>query len=259
MKKTNLLALAGLLAVSSLSASAQMITYIDSTTSGTMPGSPTDFSFVGQSSPLHAYDYSTGQTYQGTTDLTDFTASVGSSITSGAGTRGMFSDEGTYGSYYSTISAPVGYTGTSSAPATLQTGVLFAPGSSASDLANFKEVSSSSFNYSDFYVYVMYGNYAGGSDDGLVVSLNSTPTPVTTSVTVSDDNSNLSVADFALFHVTGMTSGETLEIGATATGGNNALVGGVSFIQSIPEPSTWAMLLGGVGLVLVIQRFRKIA
>jgi hypothetical protein len=56
-----------------------------------------------------------------------------------------------------------------------------------------------------------------------------------------------------------MTADETLEIGATASGGNNALVGGVSFIQSIPEPSTFALLLGGVGLMLAVQRFRRIA
>ena len=246
MKNLNLLLLAGLLAASSPNATAATITYLGSTTSSTMPGSPTDFTFVGQSGALTATDYSSGQTYQGTTDLTSFTASLGSSITSGAGTRGMFSDEGTFGSYYSTISAPAGYTGTTAAPATLQTGVLFAPGDSATDLANFKENGSLTFDYSSYYVYVMYGNYAGtGNTTDIVLTLGGTPKVQP----VSDANSNLDVAYFALFHITGMTSTQTLEIGATASDGNNALIGGVSFVQSVPEPSTWAMMVGGLAFL----------
>ena len=46
--------------------------------------------------------------------------------------------------------------------------------------------------------------------------------------------------------------------------GSNIVDGGLSFtglveLESVPEPSTWAMLIGGMGVLLVGMRFRRIA
>ena len=219
-----------------------MITYIGSTTSGTMPGSPTDFTFIGNSGAFSGVN-SPGDTTPGTTNLADFTESVGS------GDSGVYSVM----SQYAVISAPVGYTGSGTTP--LQTAVAYggALSGTTTDLVNFTLGSSPSFSYSDFYVYVMYSNYNSTvhSDADLDLTLGSKALvqPVT-----DVDLHSLSEAQFALFHVTGGSSGDLLEIGATSTT-DNALIGGVSFIQSVPEPSTYAMLLAG--LAFLGLRFRR--
>jgi hypothetical protein len=176
---------------------------------------------------------------------------------------------------FSTITTPQGQS--------FLTGVLRA--SSGSDLPAFSSTiafaveptGDQNVDYNDFYIYVMYSNTNGTDNDGEIwVAPRSSVQDggpygegTRTVVTSLDDNANSnghasspSTADYLIFHVTGLgtaiTDGDNpdLVIGAYATT-PSAYVGGISFAQAIPEPSTWAMLLtGSLGLLFLVRRNR---
>jgi hypothetical protein len=67
------------------------------------------------------------------------------------------------------------------------------------------------------------------------------------------------VADWYFFDITGAAAGESYTIQAinTSSSDENLQVGGITFDPGtgvVPEPSTWAMLLGGLGLLAFWHR-----
>jgi hypothetical protein len=87
---------------------------------------------------------------------------------------------------------------------------------------------------------------------------------VTDNLNANGHASSPSTANYLIFHVTGLgtaiTAGDSpdLVIGAYATT-PSAYVGGISFAQTVPEPSTCAMMLGGLGLLVFSLRCRRVA
>jgi hypothetical protein len=154
-----------------------------------------------------------------------------------------------YNSQYGSITTP------GSADGTQKTGIVYSRSSSAPNLVDFLLGGGSTFNYSNFNVFVMISNAPGsGLDDSSVsaslydmtgaVSLGSL------TLAVADGTTTVGTATFEEFTITGGAAGDVLELGANSANGNAAYLSGVSF-QSVaaPEPSIWAML--GLGLVAV--------
>jgi hypothetical protein len=220
----------------------------------TMPGSALDFSFFGNPTSFPDDNYYFAGTGKGGSQpgvLTDFSQSEGT----------FEYIDGGQSSNFSTINSPLG-------TATL-TGDLFGPDDVNSDSHHFVTdavtytlISVPTFNYSDFYVYVMYNNdpaEGGMIDSQITLTLASSGGTAITEhaqdVTAGPSTESLTTSDFAVFHVTGATSGDLLEVGYVGSGGVYGELGGVSFDQT-PEPSTWAMLLGGLGVMAFVGRFR---
>jgi hypothetical protein len=232
MKSKNLnfpFLLAGLFVSFLGTAHAQTITALGTTESNQMPGSATDFTFFGSNSQGDG-----GQP----TVLNDFSVQV---------------DTSSYGgnANYSVITDPAGNTA--------QTGIFYGNGL----LATFTLGNSPSFDYSNFTVYVTYGNDTEGNirDASLTLTLNpdGTPTSLTQPV-VEPAVRDTTMASYAAFQITGATAGETLQLLATPLpGGYTAYSGGVSFSSgSVPEPGTWAMMALGTVLLLGLVRRQKL-
>jgi hypothetical protein len=249
MKLSSLLNFSAFLVVASLPASATVNITPSATpiTAGTMPGLAADYVFFGNPADFPGLPYY-GVPYGGTNPpqpgvLTDF------SLTAGSDAGGQYA--GTSG--YSTINGPVG----SSEPS-IATGDLFGPGSSGGDkpdIANFTlGTPGSTFNFSDFYVYVMFGNGPGDANDHItdidfsVVSSFSSPLATITPVAVTDENTSTSVAYFEKFEITGASAGDIIEIGTGADAPSSSYLGGVSFDEA-PEPSTWALMIAGLSFL----------
>jgi len=255
MKLSSLLNISALLAVVSLPALATVSITPAATpiTAGTMPGSALDYTFFGNSeefSSLAHYDGTNPDTQP--TVLTDFTVSPGSNA------FGQYTGD----SGYSIINGPAG-----SSESSIATGDLFAGGSAGGDrpdLVNFTlGTPGSTFNFSDFDVYVMFGNGPGDVNDHItdidfsVLSSSLSVLASVTPVSVIDENTSTGVAYFEKFEITGASAGDIIEIGDAATSPHSSYLGGVSFDEA-PEPSTWALLLGG-GALLGLRVRNKIA
>jgi hypothetical protein len=247
IKPKSVLTLIAFLVGTSLSASATInITDSFDGNLGTMPGSPTDYTFFGNGSEFPGLPFY-GAAYGGTnppqpTVLTDFVVSAGSDA------GGQYA--GTSG--YSTINGPVG-----SSESSVETGDIFAPGSSGGDEANIVDFTlgtpGSTFDFSNFNVYVMFGSGPGDANDHItnidLAVVSSASTVSDAPVLVSDTNTNTGVASFEEFHITGASAGDVIEIGTGTTAPFSSYLGGVSFEEAIPEPSIWTMMLGGVALL----------
>jgi hypothetical protein len=226
MKSKSILAVIAILAAATISAPAQIIVSADNIGNLTqMPGSPTDYSFLGADGQFGPFGYGGGTPDTGV--QTHFT---------------MASDVGeSYGGdgRYSVINNPLG--------ASTQTGILFGrAGNTNQNILTLNLGTNPGFNYANFDLYVLYGNASG---DGQVRDTALTLTDGVTLFTdpVLDTNTNLALASFAVFHITGALPGDTIEIGATSPLGIN-YVGGVS-LRSLPEPSTYAMSLFGIAFL----------
>jgi hypothetical protein len=244
---------------------AQVVTYVGSSTGGAMPGSATDFIFFNTST----YPGSTSNTNRNTNSdsadsvLTSFSFIGGVNAVDGSGS-------------YSSIVTPAG-------GSALPTGDIQAFGSGVTPALAFEPGVNgsyttdggfnSAFNYNDFNVYLMYSNTGGtGVDTAISFSASSLATglPVGTAAVVpldgiagdppADTNTTATTADYAEFNVTGLGNAlqadDSIVFTVSAThAGDFAYIGAASFESvSVPEPRTWAMLLGGFGVLLFVGR-----
>ena len=237
--------------------------------SSTMPGSPLNYTFFGNpvqfpsSGPDISDNYYSGgnpNLPSQPTQLVNFIAHVGANAqyTYGAQNNDGATD---YNPAYGTITAPGGFAGAQ------KTGILFSAATSAPDLVRFTlGAPTPSFNFSDFDVYVMISNAptSGLSDADLVAKLfDQTGAVALSSLTLSvtDDGSNATnTANFYDFHITGGVSGDILQLGAIGSPGDSAYLSGVSFkSNTAPEPSTYAMMIGGLALLAFWQSRKRFA
>jgi hypothetical protein len=221
MKKLTLLAL--LVAGFSLPVHAASISATNLGQLATMPGSTTDYDFLPPGEPAV---------------LDDFTEANGPGMYTWGFPGG--------GPDYSTIFSPTG--------ASVNTGILFNNGPQP-DMVDYTLGTSATFNYSDFNVYFMYGNTFDPGPRNATITLNllnaSSALITTDTVTATDPAGEpQNMAEFEEFTVTGAASGDILQFGATSyvLGGYQSYVGGASF-ESLPEPSTYALMLGGLALL----------
>ena len=250
MKLNRILPVSAFLMSASLSVSAAVnITDSSAGTLSTMPGSAANYTFFGNPDEFSGLPYY-GASFGGTNPpqpylLTDFT------LTAGSNAGGQFA--GTSG--YSTINGPIG-----SSQSSVETGDIFAPGSSggdAPDIVNFTlGTPGSAFNFSDFNVYVMYGNGPGDANDH-ITNMDLSIGSVSDSVLITDANTSTSVAYFEKFHITGASAGDVIQIGTGSISPFSSYLGGVSF-EEAPEPSTWALMLAGVAFLGFRLRRRSV-
>jgi len=240
--------------------------------SSQMPGSFDDFTFFGNpiqfpsTGPDISDNYESGVATQPTL-LTDFVAHVGADAQY---TYGAQNDGATnYNPAYGTINTPAAPGLPNGIVGPQKTGILYSTALSAPDLVRFTlGPSTSNFDFGDFDVYVMISNAptSGLNDEDLLARIYD-PTgavALTPSITFSlaDATTTTGTATFAEFHITGAVSGDILQLGATSGNLNSAsYISGVSFkSNAVSEPSTKAMLLGGLVLIgLVFRRVRKLA
>jgi hypothetical protein len=243
-----------------LPAKAQIVvSYVGSSTGGTMPGSATDFIFFNGSTYNSGGGGSSrdngGADNYSKLDSFSFAGSVQPDYSNGN---------------YSVITTPAGDSVT--------TGDLKAdnPLAFAVEPTQSNPVStlSTPFDYNDFDMYIMYSNTdsafqdatisvnprssnqnSGGPYGGPLVTVNLDGTQAPT-----DTNTSSSTAYYLEFHITGLQTaiddGYSPDLVVSATEGagyGTGYVGGVSFV-SAPESSTWAMLLGGVAFLGFIVR-----
>jgi hypothetical protein len=123
-----------------------------------------------------------------------------------------------------------------------------------------------SFDYNDFYVYLMISNTNGTYDDSQVSidprntfqnpafgTGDITPSPADNQNEVA--GSSPSTAEYLTFHIIGLGAtiaadpGADLVVSANlpAPDGKDGYIGGLSI--SVPEPSTYALMLGGLALL----------
>jgi hypothetical protein len=240
MNLVKLLSLGALLIASVSVSKAATITATDLGNLTQMPGSPTDYSFLGKDGQFGPFGYGGGSPDTGVQTHFTMTTLVGES----------YGGDGRY----SVIKNPLGVS--------TQTGILFGRAGNVNQNLLQLNLGHAKFNYGDFNLFVMFGN---GSGDGQVRDTALTVTDVTKGValtfSVSDTNTSpadLGVASFAEFHIVGASSGDVLQIGATSPPFLN-YIGGVSLLAEVPEPSTYALMLGGfVFLVfMAVRRSRK--
>ncbi len=178
--------------------------------------------------------------------MTDFTLADGPGTLAYTGTGGSIDD--------SIIDTPAGN------PA--QTGFIFVGNSGQAtdaDLASFTLGSVPEFDYGDFDVFVAVNNYPDGYVKGVTLTLNKANNstnlvPTVTASVTTGENSTGNSATVVEFNVTGAESGEVLDVGSAGT--STLTLSAVSF--EVPEPSTYAMMLGGLALLGFCVR-RKLA
>ena len=89
--------------------------------------------------------------------------------------------------------------------------------------------------------------------------LSPAPTPLASVIIDPDQTVNPGDNEFYYADITGAADGDYLVVnGYTPDGGHGGQVtlGGVTF-DAIPEPSTYALMFAGLGMLLVIARFRR--
>jgi hypothetical protein len=251
------------------------VTYVGASSGGTMAGSDTDFFFPNTTNfpgyPGTAYSTdTTAPTSLPYADLTSFYVFGGiSSQNSGSG--------------FSSIVTPAGGSPTPTGDLIAAGDVSFGliPGLTQNFFGATAAGLNANFNYNDFYIYLMYSNVGGTLIDTTVTvapdyfdgsNLGSVGTAVTIDLNggsgpldaPEDNNTTSTTAKYLEFHVQGLgaeipvanADGKLAFINVSATGSTgNTYIGAVSF--EVPEPSTWAMLLGGVGMLLAGQRLRR--
>jgi hypothetical protein len=241
---TPLLALLAL-ALLALPGHAQIVvSYVGTTTGTQLPGSTTDFIFG------YPSDYtSPGPSNNSVADYSDLTSfSINGGV---AGTN--FGGNAT-----ASVLNPLG--------TSVATGAFYAGPGIAFALT---PGTNSNFNYNDFNVYLMVSNTLGNASDSVVSidprSAVQNPTFGTDDVAVSDNTTDSTHAQFVEFNVVGLGLAMAAHPGAdlvvsanlpTTSNGPNGYIGAVSF-QSVPEPSTYAMLFGGLGMLVLVSRFRN--
>jgi hypothetical protein len=188
----------------------------------TIPGSASDFYLFGGSNP---------------SDLTNFSV-TGTANQYGGDTR------------YSTITLPNG-------TPNVQTGIEYQYGAT-NNLATVTLGSSPSFNYGDFNLYFTYGNEPGSGGDGVDADVFLIIGGTTYNVPVTENSTDYTGVKVEEFNVTGLSEGDSIILGATkGVGDNVSYIGAVSF-EEAPEPSTYAMLLGGLVVVAVLLRRKSL-
>jgi len=246
------------LALASLSAQAQIIiNYVGADVGRQMLGSPTDYIFFNNS------------TYSGTANQ-DNNGVDGYSALSSFDISGNVQGSPVVPTWAS-IKTPAGGT-------PLQTGILESNGGLAFAVepgngtgGNPLDTNTNpNFNYNDFNVFLMISNTNGFATDTTVSidPLYANPTPVgepplsnvpfgTNDVTVNDANlDSTKEAQFLDFNVTGLGTAiadgydPLLIVSANYdTNGNGSGFSYISGVSFVPEPSTYAMLLAGLGLL----------
>ena len=235
-----------------------VVNYVGYSTGGTMPGSPTDFIFFN------------GGNYGGNASRNNGGSDNASELDSFSFAGGVQSDNSN--GQYSAITTP--------AEEVIATGDLKADNNLAFAVeptqADPVSTLGTPFNYNDFNMYVMYSNtdlnfqdttisvnprssnQTGGPFGGgplVTVNLDGTQAP-------TDTNTDPSLAYFLEFNITGLQTaindGYNPDLVVSAlpgAGRGTSYVGGVSFESvAVPEPSTFAMLLGGVTLLGFVLR-----
>jgi hypothetical protein len=231
-------------------ASAQTISQVGGeTNSGTMPGSPSDYIIFDGS------NYNVGtEPSDAYTNLPDFEIVGGEAQSAG--------DSG-----FSSIKPPGSLTA-------LPTGGILSPNTIAVGLElgtiNANGLSSTGFNYNDFFIYVMVDNAPGDSFyEDTTVDLDARLDGVEMTLipaSITSYNSSLTSADYVEYRVEGLGTAVAADRAAAGDGdmvlrvfkanGQGAILGGISF-ESIPEPSTWAMMFIGAAALFVIARRAK--
>jgi hypothetical protein len=189
-----------------------------------MPGSPTDF------------DLFTAPTDPNATDLTNFTVGL-------AGPDG----------------GPLAGSGTITAPNNdaVNTAVYYQGNAGPTNLIKFTlNNTPDNFNFADFNVYVLIGNF-GWTIDSMALAEGTDATGMSaTSTPVTDTYEGTSAGQVVEFNITGASAGDVFTI-ATTSSINTEYIQGVSF-ESVPEPSTYALMLGSVVFLGICVR-RKLA
>ena len=190
---------------------------------GMAPGTRTDFDFFGGGTqPIDLADFTL------TTPSPDQFNAAGSNVT------------------YSSVQPPGGGTVFSTGISQPLNGASTTP--YTANLATFTLNANEGTNRS-FGVYVLFGNTDGVHvfDASISLSING-GTTLTVPVTDTTETN-----DFLRFNVSGLNAGDTLTVSAMdsaldaqGSNSNKPYIGGVTFM--VPEPSTWSLMLSGVGL-----------
>ena len=124
---------------------------------------------------------------------------------------------------------------------------------------------SSTFDYSDFYMTILYNNISGSTteynDTDILLLANGYPN-TSNAYSVANVTTGLDAGDVVEFHITGATAGEYFglsALSANADDGNMIGLGGISISQTqitVPEPGTWAMLGAGLAAMVFFVRRR---
>ena len=119
--------------------------------------------------------------------------------------------------------------------------------------------SNANFNYNDFDVYLMYSNTGGALADS-VVSLDAPGQAFgANGVSVTDNTGSPEYLEFNVKNLEASGGTYLVFSGISASSGGTGYIGGVSFESlAVPEPSTYAMMLGGLALLGFCIR-RKLA
>jgi hypothetical protein len=200
----------------------------------TFPGSSVDFTLFGNPTTYPTVNTNGGGPGTQPTNLTDFSVA-------GADTK-MYQGNGNFAN----VIAPDG--------STAYTGIFFNDSGNTPDLATVT-LGNTSFDYGNFNLYVMFGNSDGVQDATLSLTIGAT----TYSADVTDRGSAKGASNVQVeeFNIKGLAANDTFTVGATSTGGADS-IGGLSF-ESVPEPSTYAMMLGGLSMLGLFVRRRLTA
>jgi len=143
------------------------------------------------------------------------------------------------------------------------TGIVFSHNLANTNLATFTLGSNPTFNYADFNIYVLYDNTTGDSnsiDGSISIGAGTDATGVSaTTVSVTDPvDKPTDAGRIVTFNIQGLAAGDQFTIAALGLPSGNVTdyIGAVSF-ESAPEPSTYAMIAGGLILLVGALRLKR--